>query len=176
MPKWHRTSIFGTGPRVALDREQRAQFRAKLALQRRPGRLTIAAAHVGRILCDMLGPDGRLDPSHETIASRAAVHVETVRRALAQLRAFGFLDWTRRLIRTAWRCEQTSSAYVLTVPAALFNATSLNLSKRTAPAECVSQGSAALAAMLAAAAAAPDLLARRREAWAARFGTVGVRS
>jgi hypothetical protein len=39
MPQWRRNSVFGEGPRIPLDREQRAQFRAKLQLQRRPGRL-----------------------------------------------------------------------------------------------------------------------------------------
>ena len=119
MRKWRKDSIFGDGPRVPLDRERRAQFRAKLHLQRRPGRLTIAAAELGRVLADMLGADGRLDPSHETLAARAGMHVATVQRALAQLKAFGFLDWTRRLVRgasTGWRCEQTSNAYVLHVP------------------------------------------------------------
>jgi hypothetical protein len=159
MPKWHRDSIFGPGPRRPMDREQRAQFKAKLRLQRRPGRLTVAAAHIGRILVDMLGGDGRLDPSHATIAARAAVHVDTVRRAVAQLRQFGFLDWTRRLVRTAWRCEQTSSAYVLKVPAAVFNATFiLKRSKMAARAICGSQETSP----------APDLLAARRAYWEGR--------
>jgi len=113
---WRKDSIFGPGPRVVLDREQRAQFRAKLNLQRRPGRLTIAAARVGRVLVDLLGPDGRLDPSHEFLAERACVHIATIKRALDQLRSFGFLDWTRRLIRYGSRCEQTSNAYVLRLP------------------------------------------------------------
>jgi hypothetical protein len=160
MPKWRRNSIFGPGPRKVMDREARAQFKAKLHLNRRPGRLTIAAANVGRILCDMLGPTGRLDPCHATIAAKAAVCVETVRRALAQLRVFGFLDWTRRLIRAAWRTEQTSSAYVLTVPTtASFDAITLNLSKPTPLAKCASQHSAALRDIQA----MPDLLRARRE-------------
>src|SRR4051794_35425230 len=120
MPCWKNSSIFGTGRRVPLDREQRAQFRAKLQLNRRPGRLTIAAAHIGRILVDKLGADGRLDPSIETLATLAAVDASTVKRALAQLKAFGFLDWMRRLVRnvsTGWRCEQGTNAYVLSVPA-----------------------------------------------------------
>jgi hypothetical protein len=117
--RWRKDSIFGDGPRVTLCREQRAQYRAKLHLQRKPGRLTIAAAHIGRILVDSLGQDGRLDPSHATLAARAGVAMATVRRALEQLRCFGFLDWTRRLVRSAgtgWRCEQDSNAYVLQLP------------------------------------------------------------
>ncbi len=119
MPRFHKDSIFGPGPRVPLDRERRAQFRAKLKLQRRPGRLTLSAAEVGRVLVDMLGPDGRLDPSLDTLAALACVHRDTVREALKLLRAFGFLDWTRRLVRgaaTGWRAAQTSNAYVLRVP------------------------------------------------------------
>ena len=70
---FHTDSVFGPGPRVPLDREQRAQFKAKLKLQRRPGRLTIAAAAVALVLIDMLGPDGRLDPTHATLAALACV-------------------------------------------------------------------------------------------------------
>jgi hypothetical protein len=114
VPKFHKDSIFGFGPRVPLDREHRAQFRAKLKLQ------TIAAAEVGRVLVDMLGADGRLDPSYETIATLACVCKDTAVEAVKQLRAFGFLDWTRRMIRgreTGGRVQQSSNAYVLRVPA-----------------------------------------------------------
>src|SRR4051794_36458958 len=44
--------------------------------------------------------------------------------ALAQLRAFGFVTWVRRLVRTTWRTEQTPSPYVQALPfapAATFN-------------------------------------------------------
>ena len=117
---FHTDSVFGPGPRVPLDREQRAQFKAKLKLQRRPGRLTLSAAEVGRVLCDMLGPDGRLDPSLDTLAVLACVCRDTAHEAVKQLRSFGFLDWTRRLIRgreTGGRTQQTSNAYILRVPA-----------------------------------------------------------
>ena len=120
MPQWRRNSVFGMGRRVPLDRERRAQFRAKLRLQRRPGRLTLAAVQIGRILLDMLGGDGHLDPSVATLAKKAAVHSSTVTRALARLKECGFLDWTRRMLRdasTGWRSEQTSNAYVLCLPA-----------------------------------------------------------
>lgn len=119
MPKWRRDSIFGTGPRRPLDREQRARFRALLHLHRRPGRLTLACVAVGRVLLDMLGADGRLDPSHATLAARAAVDVATVKRALVRLRELGFVAWARRLIRdagTGWRAEQVTNAYALACP------------------------------------------------------------
>jgi hypothetical protein len=91
MPRWRRNSIFGLGPRVPLDREQHSQFRAKLLLQRRPGRLTLAAVQIGRIMLDMLGADGQLDPSVATLAIRTAVHPSTVTRALARLKECAFL-------------------------------------------------------------------------------------
>ena len=117
MPKWRRDSEFGAGRRVPLCREQRAQFRAKLLLHRRPGRLTLTCVEIGRILANMLGQDGRLDPSISHLAALARVHQATVVRALARLRACGFLGWVRRLQRRGWRCEQTSNAYALSVPA-----------------------------------------------------------
>ena len=161
--RWHAGSVFGAGPRRPLDREQRARFRALIALNRRPGRLTIAAAQVGRVLVEMLGQDGRLDPCHATIAARAAISVATVIRALAQLRAFGFVTWVRRLVRTAWRAEQTSSAYALALPAppapfskAFFLKRS---TKTTTRSFCKSQAEAPSAIDVA---AARDALAARR--------------
>lgn len=65
----------------------------------------------------LLGPDGRLDPSHAFLAKLAAVSEDTVQRALDRLRGLGLLFWQRRLVRdetTGWRCEQTSNAYALT--------------------------------------------------------------
>jgi DNA-binding transcriptional MocR family regulator len=118
--KWHKCSQFGDGPRVPLDREQRAQFKARLSLQRRPGRITLAAEKIGMILCNKMGADGALFPAHETLAVEAGVHKSTVQRSLERLRQFGFVEWVRRLIRTkatGWRCEQATNAYVLRVPA-----------------------------------------------------------
>ena len=116
--RYHHASIFGPGPRVPLDREQQAVFRAKLKLARQPGRLTIAGAEIGRLLLNMMGADGRLDPMLDTIAKKARVCRSTVQRALDQLRALGFLDWTRRLVRDRDGTRQTSNAYVLMVPKA----------------------------------------------------------
>jgi hypothetical protein len=108
----------------------------------------------------MLGHDGRLDPSHATIAARARVSIATVIRALAQLRALGFLTWVRRLVRTAWRAEQTSSAYVLALPASFPGALFLNKTKLTARAVCKSQSEMPSAIVVA---AARDALERRRQ-------------
>jgi hypothetical protein len=105
---------------VILDREQRAQFRAKLQLQRRPGRLTLACVAIGKAMLDLVGRDGRLDPSIGHLAALVGVAPSTVTRGLARLRACGFLDWARRLIRcadTGWRAAQDTNAYWLMVPA-----------------------------------------------------------
>jgi hypothetical protein len=167
--RWHTGSIFGAGPRIPLCREKRAQFKALLLLNRRPGCLTLSAAVVGRVLLDMLGQDGRLDPSHATIAARACVSVATVIRSLAQLRAFGFVTWVRRLVRTAWRAEQTSSAYALAAPSASAffpEALFLNRTRLTARAVCKSQEIAPSASDVEAARAA---LEHRRRVIAERL-------
>ena len=94
-------------------------FRAKLTFLRRRGFVTLAAEKLGRIMVDMLGADGRLDPSVKTLAARASVDPSTVTRSLARLRDLGFVTWVRRLVRGAdsgWRVEQTSNAYALCLP------------------------------------------------------------
>lgn len=118
MRRWRKDSEFGDGPRVPLDREQRAVFRARLKMRayRQVGRLTVTASDIGRILVDMLGDGGRLDPSIATLATLAGVDPTTVVRALARLRECGLVTWVRRLVRDGNRVEQTSNAYVLTVP------------------------------------------------------------
>lgn len=114
---WHRDSVFGDGPRVALDRNARARFLYLCRLHRAPGRLSAGGLDVATALLRLLGQDGRLAPSHATLAALAAVHVATVQRALDRLWSLGLLRWTRRLVRDAasgWRAEQTSNAYWLT--------------------------------------------------------------
>jgi hypothetical protein len=104
---------------VPLDHEHRAQFRAKLHLQRRPGRLTITAAQLGRVMVDMLGDDGRLDPSHETLAPGLRWPWRPSSGRWHNSGRSASLDWARRLARrpdTGWRVEQTSNAYLLRVP------------------------------------------------------------
>ena len=120
MPKWKRDSEFGPGRRVPFDRERLAVFRAQLTLHRRPGRLTSTCVLIGQALAGMIGADGRLDPSVQSLAARVGVCRSTATRALARLRECGFLDWTRRLVRdvaSGWRTEQASNAYELKLPA-----------------------------------------------------------
>lgn len=116
--KWHRNSEFGPGPRVPLDRERRAQWRARLDIFRRAGRLTADHVEVGRALLRRLGEDGRCDPSHATLAADAGESERTVRRALHAMASCGLLSWVRRLVRDRWRAAQTSNAYRLLVQAA----------------------------------------------------------
>jgi hypothetical protein len=113
MPKWRANSTFDRGPQIPLDREQRARFRFLLGAHRAAGRITADTREVGETLCRMLGQDGRLDPSHSTLAEWAKCHVATVKRALSRLRELGLVHWVRRLVREGWRCEQASNAYTL---------------------------------------------------------------
>jgi hypothetical protein len=122
MPKahprpWHRGSLFGTGPRRPLNREQRAKFNYLLKAHRRARRLTACAGDVAEALLRRLGTSGQLDPTHETIAEDAGCRARTVRRALAALKAVGLVMWQCRLVRDGWRVAQTSNAYMLLTPA-----------------------------------------------------------
>ena len=113
--RWHKSSIFGEGPRRALNKGQRAIWKARIELYRRAGRLTDGFAHVALALVKRLGTDGRLDPSHTTLAEDAAESVSTVKRALDALQELGLVWWVRRLIREGWRTEQTSNGYALAI-------------------------------------------------------------
>ncbi len=116
MPKWRRASTFSAGRQVPLDRNARARFIWLVRADRRYGRLSASGEDVALELVKLLGEDGRLDPSHATIAARVGCHVATARRSLDRLRQLGRLTWERRLRRdqgTGWRAEQTSNAYAL---------------------------------------------------------------
>lgn len=110
---WRRDSLFGDGPRRALDREQRARFRFLLSAHRRARRIPALAEMIGNALVRRLGTDGQLDPAHETIADDVGCCARTVRRALEALRVLGLVMWQRRLVRVGWRTAQTSNAYLL---------------------------------------------------------------
>ena len=115
--RFRNASTFGAGRRVSLDRNQRARFVWLVRQDRRNGRLSATGEDVGLALVAMLGEDGRLDPSHETIRRRVGCRaLSTVQEALNRLRDLGRLTWERRLLRrlgTGWRAAQTSNAYVL---------------------------------------------------------------
>lgn len=119
---WKRTLV-----RVAeeFDRHERARMRAK-GVARKQGPLGLVALQVLRVLVDLVDHrTGQLDPCLETIAARANVCRGAVIRALARLRAHGFLLWVRRTLPTGAKGEagpqrkQTSNAYVLHNAAAM---------------------------------------------------------
>jgi hypothetical protein len=112
-PHYHRGSIYGDGPRRALDRDQRARFRFLLNAHRRANRLTPMTEIVGNALLKRLGVDGRCDPSHQTLADDAGCDERTVRRALDGLQGLGLVLWVNRLVRDGWRAVQGSNAYLL---------------------------------------------------------------
>jgi len=115
--RFRNASTFGAGRRAPLDRNARARFIWLVKQDRRHGRISATGEDVGLELVKMLGEDGRLDPSHETIRARVGCKaVSTVRRQLNRLRDLGRITWERRLRRdagTGWRAEQISNAYIL---------------------------------------------------------------
>jgi len=114
--RWRKNSEFGPGLRIPMDRERRAVWLARLELHRRGRRLTPTHALVARAMLKRLGTDGRLDPSHATLADDIGASVRTVQRALERLAECGLVTWCRRIIRIGARgVEQTSNAYAITL-------------------------------------------------------------
>ena len=112
---WHRGSHFGDGPRVPLCRERRAVWRARLVMHRRARKITPLFEDIGLAMLRRLGSDGRLDPSHDTIADDVGCDARSVRRALVAFRSCGLVLWVQRIVRVGWRAAQTSNAYALTI-------------------------------------------------------------
>jgi len=113
---YHRGSSFGPGRRRPMNRDERGIWRRLVHRHVRAGEIGPKGAWALELLPDYLSRDGRCDPSHARLAADAGVGESTVERALADAKAIGLLDWDRRLVRTRWRAEQTSNAYVLLVP------------------------------------------------------------
>lgn len=71
---------------------------------------------------------GKLEPSVEFMAEKLNVPGKTIHAWKAQLKRHGFLDWRRRWVETGKegvrgpQVEQTSNAYWLTLPAAVWDA------------------------------------------------------
>jgi len=89
----------------------------------RNGALGFIALEVLDLMANMVDyRTGRLDPSIETIMRRLKRSRDAIVRALAALRAHGFLDWLRRYVPTGNegrgpQVQQTSNAYRLSIPA-----------------------------------------------------------
>lgn len=110
---WHGASLFNAGPRQPFTRDQRRIWAARLELHRRAHAITALHVEVGRALLRRLGEDGRLDPSHDTLAADAGCCPRTVGEALRRLNRLGMVTWLRRLVRTRLGVRQTSNAYCL---------------------------------------------------------------
>jgi hypothetical protein len=99
--------------------------------------------------------------------------VRTVQRALQAARGLGLVEWTERRIRAGWRSLKTSNLYRLLMPEGAVQQRSATTgqfgrgeeTKEKKGARESSKG--VLAAMLAEATRMPDLLAARRQAFAA---------
>jgi DNA-binding transcriptional MocR family regulator len=104
---------------LAAERYERTT-RAK---GQRSGKLGSVAIEVLRELLRLVDhKTGRLDPSISTLCDRIRRSRDAVVRALANLRAAGFLDWIRRYEPTenegrGPQVQQASNAYRLTLPA-----------------------------------------------------------
>lgn len=112
---YHRGSIYGEGPRVPMCRERRAVWRARLHLFRRAKRITPLFEDIGLAMLRRLGTDGRLDPSHATLADDVGCDPRSVQRAVQAFRDCGLVWWVRRIVRDGWRACQTSNGYILRV-------------------------------------------------------------
>lgn len=115
---WHGGSVYGDGTRRALSFGQREQYLLLLDQAAQSRSISATAERVGRVMLALLGRDGRLDPSYETIAARTGCCERTARSAVADLMRVGLLHKVRRLVRAGWRAIQTSNAYALLLPAA----------------------------------------------------------
>jgi hypothetical protein len=109
---YHHYSEFGPGPRRALGLREHLFIRLRMREMAYTRRLPAKQEWVGVALLKYVGPDGRCDPSHETLAKHVGCSVSTVIRALATLAELRVVRWARRLVRDGWRTEQTSNAYV----------------------------------------------------------------
>lgn len=110
---WHAGSLFDAGPRRPLSIGDRCLWLGKLSNALQGQQISGKEFLVGRSLINLVGEDGRLDPSEAYLAERAMVSLSTVWRAKRRLETRGLLRWQRRLKRAGWRVEQTSCAYEL---------------------------------------------------------------
>ena len=143
----------------------------------RAGNLSRGQRDVLLCLHTFRGTGGVAWPSHATLADRAKCCTRTVARALAQAQALGLVSWVERRFRAGWRWLQSSNLYRFMTP----SGPTLEVLRQPKVVRVAQTDSgagegrevskkAAFDAILRAAAAAPDLLLRRRAAFAAGLG------
>jgi DNA-binding transcriptional MocR family regulator len=114
--RWRKGSEFGIGLRRAMGQDARKQWLARLEIHCRSRRLTALHQKIALAMLKRQGVDGRLDPSHQTLAADTGASVSTVQRALDRLAECGLVTWCRRIIRVGRHAvEQISNAYMLTL-------------------------------------------------------------
>ncbi|MDO9712486.1 hypothetical protein [Paracraurococcus lichenis] len=114
---WHSGSVFGEGVRRTVSIGQKALLLSRVTELWWARRITDTTLRIARRLINLVGPDGRLDPTHQELGRTTRTSDRTARRAVNILYDLGLLRWERRLKRVGWRTEQTSNAYELLTPA-----------------------------------------------------------
>ena len=111
----HPDAVFACRPVQPLSADARGVLRSRLLLLRRSRHLTPMMHDMALTLLRCVGPDGRCDPSHGTIARLNGDGSErTAERTTAALRRLGLLSAEHRVVRVAaspWRTKPTSNAY-----------------------------------------------------------------
>jgi hypothetical protein len=142
---------------------------ARVGAERAAGNLTYAFERVLRAIIAFRGHDGRIFPSHASIAERADCADRTVRRALNQAVLIGLIWWRADYRRDGWRKVRTTNHYVLNVPAAPVKpglrpkSPRARIGGQTGRVQGSVSKQVALQGMLNAAKGCGDLLLRRRE-------------
>lgn len=112
---WHGTSEYPHSSHFRpMDRNELTRWRSLASLAHKRRLITAADHDVAMALAYRLGPEGRCDPTRQTLAEAARCTVRTVARSLARLRACGLVAWTRRIVRRPRiGARQTSNAFRL---------------------------------------------------------------
>lgn len=102
----------------------KSEWETRIKAEYQIGNLTAHYRDVLIVLLTFRGHEGRIFPSHESIASRVVqsdlqreCSVRTVQRALNQARSLGLLWWLPQSRREGWRRLRSSNLYFINVPA-----------------------------------------------------------
>ncbi|MEP9401839.1 hypothetical protein [Sphingomonas sp. VNH70] len=122
--RWASSNRFPRSENNARMRAAEAYEHFSKPAGRRNGKLGHIALEVYRFMLRLRGKaDGRLDPSYSWIAAQIRRSRSAVAKAIARLKAEGFLDWTRRTRPVVdpepggQYVEQIANAYYLKLPA-----------------------------------------------------------